>query len=605
MKFLTLIVKFLTICLIGLIWPIRILAVGEFGTSYDVVYAIAPSGNTIVTSQVTLTNKSTNTYPKNFSIVLDTLNVKNVIAYDEGGVIVPVVSQKDSKTHILINFNQTVVGLGKQLPFTLRYETPDVAKKIGSVWEVTIPGILSNPDVEEYWVSFDVPKTFGPNIYLNPKPDNGKRYNKAQMLTGGISAAYGLSQNIQLNITYRLTNDTSQPTFQEVAIPPDTAMQRVTLKNIDPPPNGILVDQDGNWLAKYSVPADSEIDIEVELVAELFFRPRQDYSDPAPDEKYLSADEFWETDNAEILKIAQSHKSAREIYDYVVNTLAYDYDRISNTPKRQGAIRAISSPKSALCMEFTDLFITIARAAGIPARRVVGYAHTSNAKLRPLSLASDILHAWPEYYNSEKQLWIPVDPTWADTTGGVNYFDQLDLNHVAFAINGQDSSYPLAAGMYKGNDQLAKDIRVKFVDAGADIIVKNELKTEILFPQVIPGGITTDGKVMVRNTGRSSTDNIDVYISVEPLGQETRKFLRKLPPYGLVEVPIRIKIGHMLSIASGNITVGVNGANSYWQYAVRPLPWLFFAIIVIPVSGIVAFIVMIWRKKLWSKFRNR
>ena len=57
-------------------------------------------------------------------------------------------------------------------------------------------------------------------------------------------------------------------------------------------------------------------------------------------------------------------------------------------------------------MEFTDLFVAIARAAGIPARESVGYAYTTNSRLRPLSLVTDVLHAWPEYYDADKKIWV-------------------------------------------------------------------------------------------------------------------------------------------------------------------------------------------------------
>jgi transglutaminase-like putative cysteine protease len=56
-----------------------------------------------------------------------------------------------------------------------------------------------------------------------------------------------------------------------------------------------------------------------------------------------------------------------------------------------------------VCLEFTDLFIAIARAAGIPAREIDGFGYTQNAINRPISIDEDILHAWPEYYDTAKK----------------------------------------------------------------------------------------------------------------------------------------------------------------------------------------------------------
>ena len=36
----------------------------------------------------------------------------------------------------------------------------------------------------------------------------------------------------------------------------------------------------------------------------------------------------------------------------------------------------------------------------------------------------------------------PVDPTWGDTTGGVDYYNFFDLNHIVFAYNGKSSEQP-------------------------------------------------------------------------------------------------------------------------------------------------------------------
>jgi hypothetical protein len=63
---------------------------------------------------------------------------------------------------------------------------------------------------------------------------------------------------------------------------------------------------------------------------------------------------------------------------------------------------------------------------------------------------------------SETGTWIPVDPTWGHTSGGINYFDQLDLNHIVFAINGDSSQRPYPAGSYKLTESNNKDVTVTF-----------------------------------------------------------------------------------------------------------------------------------------------
>lgn len=77
----------------------KVQAIGEFQADYEVQYAVAPSGKTIVTQHVTLTNKLPNFYPEEYSLLVDSDKISNIIAYDEctdksskpckGGVITP------------------------------------------------------------------------------------------------------------------------------------------------------------------------------------------------------------------------------------------------------------------------------------------------------------------------------------------------------------------------------------------------------------------------------------------------------------------------------------------------------------------------------------
>ena len=113
-------------------------------------------------------------------------------------------------------------------------------------------------------------------------------------------------------------------------------------------------------------------------------------------------------------------------------------------------------------MEFTDTFIALSRAAGIPAREINGYAYTENPHVQPMGMVSDVLHSWPEYYDKEKNFWVPIDPTWGNTTGGVDFFHKLDLRHFAFVIHGVDSSKPYPPGSYKLGANPQKDVYVSF-----------------------------------------------------------------------------------------------------------------------------------------------
>jgi transglutaminase-like putative cysteine protease len=584
----------------------NVLAAGEFQADYTVQYAIAPSGLTIVTQNITLTNNQTNLYPEKYSIVIDSTKIKNVIAYDSHQIVPTDISQKNGKTEILLTFNDKVVGLGKQLAFTLRFENGDIAQQNGSIWEINIPGVASDADIASYTVSLSVPQSFGPNAYMAPLPATAGRWNREQMMTGGISAAYGASQTFDLHLSYYLENPRVTTQRSEIALPPDTAYQTVVIESLNPKPTTVTRDIDGNWLAQYSLLPGQRLSIEASLHINILLRPKDGYTDEVPDQKlYTSGEKYWEADNPKIQALAKQYTTPRAIYTYVARTLGYDYTRVSKTPIRKGAVLTLSTPKDSICMEFTDLFIAIARAAGIPARESVGYAYTTNSRLRPLSLVADVLHAWPEYYDSEQKLWVPVDPTWANTTGGVNYFDKLDFNHIVFTHYGKSSDYPYPAGFYRKNGKTTKDVTVTFASSRF-IQPTSKLATVISFPKLVTAGITARGSVSVENAIGAAVPSATITIQSTPVDVAITKTETNIPPYGKLTYPVTMTVPNYLSGGNGRIAADINGEIQQYMFKIQPIT-AYFIFPILCFSGILVILLILTIRKahVWKHRKKR
>lgn len=584
--------KALLLIVFFLFIPLPAFAVGEFKAEYDVLYSISETGKTSVRQSVTLTNLRSNLYAKQYSILIDSEKIKNVTATDGLGSIHPDVALKDGRTEILLTFNEQIVGLGNHLKFTLYYENEEITSRNGRIWEINIPGVVDDPDITAYFVSLEVPKSFGSPAYLTPQPAQGGRWNKDQLIKGGISAAYGSEQVFQLDISYHLINPKAYTVTTELALPPDTPYQRVAILSLEPKPQNVIRDAEGNWLARYDLNAKEELDITAKLAVGISLNPRGNFPvQYVQESEYLKSTQYWASADENIAELAKKYKTPRDIYNYVVDTLSYDYERINNDPVRRGAIQALATPDNAVCMEFTDLFIAIARAAGIPARENVGYAYTTNAKLRPLSLVADVLHAWPEYFDKEKNLWIPIDPTWANTTGGVNYFDKLDFNHIVFAIHGVKDDYPYPAGSYRREGQTTKDIEVTFGnDASVFSLQEPPPTVKIDIPEKLASGLTTKGNVVITNTGTRSIPEVNVLLSGSPfqLNLEKKEFI--VPPYGTMTIPFSVHITNYLSTERGRIQATVNDTVYTVRVHAQPPYWIgIFAI-----GGILILGAVIW-----------
>lgn len=576
----------------------NVYAVGDFSSDYSVHYAISPTGTTTVTQTITLTNLTTHRYSKEFSIVLDSSKVRNVIAYDGGGVITPEVLQKDGKTDIRLTFNDKVAGIGKTMQFTLRYDTDDIAIQQGQIWEVNIPGIRDDPSIQTYTVNLDVPGSFGPNAYTSPLPANGRQWTRDQLTHGGISAAYGTEQLYEAQLSYFLENNTNADITEDIALPPDTAFQKVEIMSIEPKPQSIHRDSDGNWLARFVLSRQSTIEVNAMLRVAVTLERRSTYASSKIDgNKYIVPLPYWDSQNPDIVELANNLNTVRDIYDYVVSTLTYNYNRIQTSPKRKGAVLALSEPSDAICTDFTDLFVSLARAKGIPAREVVGYAYTTNAKLRPLSLVADVLHAWPEYYDYEKEVWIPVDPTWANTTGGINYFDKLDFNHIVLAIHGQSSEKPYPAGYYKKSGKTTRDVNVRFA-VPSSLSRENKLTNAIHFYKWIVSGFDGKGFVRIMNGAGLNIDEANISIYVAPMGVTLEKTIKNLTPFSSFDVPFTFDTSFTLAyILNGFILVNVNGELTRQYFSIIPFVYIFLLALIL--------VVMILIITFWKLRRKR
>jgi len=568
----------------------------DFTADYDIDYSVSPTGSTIVTQKVSLTNNKTNLYPKQYGITIDTTNIKNVIAYDNKGMISPSINQRDGKTEISLKFNEQVVGMGKTLQFELRYEQGDIAEKHGNIWEINIPGIENDPTIGTYTVDLRTPPAFGPNAYTKPTPNAGRKWVKQQMIQGGISAAYGDKQEFTAELSYDLENTQLTKALYEIALPPDTSFQQIQIQSIEPKPQDTKLDADGNWMATFELEGSQKLRVLAKLAVATYVKPRPDFkpNDIIPSD-YLKPQPFWDNEDPLIKKIAAQFTTPKQIYNFVSETLSYNYSRVQDPFKRYGAKDALKNPKDALCSEFTDLFVSLARAAGIPSREAVGYAYTTNTKLRPTTNYGDILHSWPEYYDSQLKLWIPVDPTWAKTTKGIDYFDMLDFNHIAFVLHGMTSDYPYPAGSFKQGSIPKKNVTVLFSEKAMKE-QKQTLKTTITVPTQIAIGSTLTGSVSIQNTSGTSINDVIISIYSEPFILNSTKKESYIPPYGVITIPLSIQTTGLIPKGKGKITVTTNGEITTEYFSMTPRYTLIVPMLLI-ILGFLLF--------LWTLFKKR
>ncbi len=588
-------VLLLVFCLISLIKPKILIAQTatdrpEFATNLHTTVTIQTDGQARIKHEFTITNQTPTTYISQYGLKISSSQLANISVISSGQVIKPELVTIPAKnktgpgeTSIGLTFPDKVVGEGKTREFSISYTHPDAAVINGSILEVTLPPHARPEDYQEYTVDLITPAQFGGPVRTTPINHTFTARGQnivtsfKQGADTGIFALFGQEQLFELDLDYHLTNSSNNPGITQIALPPDTTYQRLYYQKLEPRPEKMERDPDGNWIATYQVPAGQSTLVNLKAVAKLSLEPFTEVPVPPPTEELLVAREFWPVNQTQIQQLATKHQTAEKINQYVVDALSYSTQRALNQPERLGALASLAKPDQAVCQEYTDTFITLARAAQIPARRITGYAQTQNNELRPLSLVEDILHAWPEYYNQETKLWIPIDPTWQDTTGGVDYFHQLDLNHLVFAINGHQSSTPHPAGSYKSLDEPEKTVDVSFansfpLDTQAPSLTEN-VKIELVPRRVL--GLNLPGFYTLKISNQSGAAYYQLPLSVQTT--QSHQINTKLPtkieallPFQTQQFPLWLESSSSWWSQSDTMRVNLDHVSSNFEFTSSP-----------------------------------
>lgn len=555
----------------------------NFEINLHSTYTVTATGKTVVEQKFIIKNKSPELFISKYGIVVSSTNIDNVEVSNNGKTIEGSVTKQKGQTSIGVTFNEQVVGEGKTNELIIRYSDKDIAIISGKILEVNIPKLADHYQYKNYQLELRVPSIFNTPSRINPSNFTLKQDGDYNVITysdiknQSVSAIFGNKQIFDLKLNYYLDNPTSQNALTQITLPPETPYQKIYYFNLDPMPQSIKEDRDGNFIATYEIPANNSFN--VELMAQVMLTLTEDsavpFSPVVPED--LKEQKYWEINSTEISKATENLNSIKSIYDFTVKELNYTKKPLNQDFERLGAMTALKAENKddATCQEFTDLFITLARKKGIPARRIVGMAYSSNEELRPSNFTADILHTWPEYFDQEKNSWVRVDPTWENTTGGVDYFNNFDLNHIVFAINGSSSTLPYPAGSYTGKSD-EKDKKV-YLDFSKDEFaqIKPELEINLISKKVY--GFTIPGKYSVEVFNKTGMvwyfSSIAIDSSEADIVIDQNEKINKILPFSKISIPITVynKSGNITQSSKINvISILKDGQSSHGEFEVRP-----------------------------------
>ncbi|MDX1925870.1 MAG: transglutaminase-like domain-containing protein [Pirellulaceae bacterium] len=123
----------------------------------------------------------------------------------------------------------------------------------------------------------------------------------------------------------------------------------------------------------------------------------------SPAESLRSATVFWPANDPAVVSLAKKITAGKATNDEKVMAIlewltpGKNLKYSGQTGSRWGTLKVLEQ-RSGHCWDFSDCFVTLARAAGVPSRQVAGWLYGSSG------------HVWAEYYREGKG-WQQVDPT--------------------------------------------------------------------------------------------------------------------------------------------------------------------------------------------------
>jgi transglutaminase-like putative cysteine protease len=375
-------------------------------------------------------------------------------------------------------------------PYTIQisYNSYGLLLKSGALRDVYIPGFSdsykfeTDTTKENISTKIIVPKSFGNINFIQPTVgyiadgDNWIINIEASKLvsqTGWIQVGTTQYYSFEINQPYQKTSDVPViiNTYR-IVIPRDIQSgpitQNVFYHEITPTPYAIETDKDGNLIAVFKIQANISGEIKINGFGVVTKDPTIDYRGASKisdipqnliDENSSTA-RYWESDSAEINQALKEiapdllnmpvYEITSNIYRYVIDKIDYSEVKKFGVNERQGALATLKGG-AAVCMEYSDLFIALMRAAKVPTRAAFGYGYSA----LDYSSTTDntINHQWAEVYMPSIKSWVSVDTTWGENgpelIGG-------DLNHFYSHVASIDPETPstLQVAFYGSIDVL-------------------------------------------------------------------------------------------------------------------------------------------------------
>ncbi len=562
-------ITILSIFLLGIFFfPAPALAATDFDITIDRIFQASDDATRLyVTERRTVSNNTYSYYIptssqetfliQNFRETLSdeeyNLKTSTLTLTDEYGNSIYYSLTRDGDNIVVTANYPTPLNSHQSQVFLLQYQTNELTENVGKITNIYIPGLEENyeetaTDTQSgtttsigYTTRLMVPKTLGTSSFTLPQPTNSLEDDNFYTYEFGTGEILGKTVWQQIGTEQIYKFKITQPTLQtdfttseklsflsknkySVVLPRqyDETNQQVLFTSINPLPNEVYQDEDGNLIAVFYMDANQTANIVIEgyitvaldldeagnatpepiLPTNATLTDLSNYPDMS---KYLQSAEYWEVDSPEIQQKAQELVGdktkiidiLRADYEFIINSIDYDVLKTNGQNQRQGALATLQGGSS-VCMEYSDLLIAITRAQGIPSRAAYGYGYDPKYSNQQLD------HQWVQVWIPEFG-WLSIDPTWGETG---REFIGGDLDHALWYVASQNPNTPAPLEIYSSGTDSSSEIQQADVQISAEKEIPSDI--ELKSPSELMQEIGTDNSIFTKAAR---------FIQVSPVGK--------------------------------------------------------------------------------------
>lgn len=181
------------------------------------------------------------------------------------------------------------------------------------------------------------------------------------------------------------------------------------------------------------------------------YNPPKDTLDHLAQSKYVVISDGIRGKASEITQGSENgFEAVTKISTWIYSNIEYDLSHAEEILSS----KEVYETRRGTCDEFTNLFLAMCRAAGIPARYVAGIIYSKEGWG---------YHAWAEVYLDR---WVPVDPTW-------NEIGWLDATHIEFGKFPDGGDVKVTANYVS---QEKQEIEINQPEPSVEIITTKPIK---------------------------------------------------------------------------------------------------------------------------------